>query len=84
MGQKTNTVPKNADDFNANKIMIFTLLSTTCRIFLPTLGLFGIGAIIDFNFETKPYGMIVGTAVGIIISAILVALQIRSIKKGKK
>lgn len=64
--------------------MVSTLLSTTCRIFLPALGLFGVGAGIDFGFGTKPYGMLIGAGVGIIVAVVLVALQLRSIKKEGK
>ena len=81
MTQKTKMAPRSADGYSVVKIMILTLLSTTSRIFLPTLGLFGIGAAIDFSFGFKPYGMLIGVGVGSIIAVILVLSQLRSIKK---
>lgn len=85
MEQKSDTAPESADNFGVNKTILLTLLSTTLRVFVPVLVLFGIGAVIDFNFDFKPYGMIVGTVAGMIIAGALVYSQIRAIKKeGKK
>lgn len=81
MGKKTATALEGADNFGASKVMIKTLLSTSVRIFLPTLGLFGIGAVIDFNTDTKPWGMVIGICAGIIVAAVLVFLQVKAIKK---
>lgn len=84
MGKKIDTAPSGADNFDASKLMILTLVSTCLRIFLPSLGLFGIGVVIDFNFGSKPWGMLIGISIGMIIAAILVILQIRSIQKEPK
>ena len=84
MKKTDDSVQSGAPDLAVTKIMLGTLASTSFRIFVPVLGLFGIGALIDFTFDFKPYGMIIGTAVGAVIAIVLVYLQIRSIKKGKK
>ena len=84
MIKKENSVRGSTPDIVVTKIMLMTLVSTTLRVFVPTLGLFGIGTVIDLNFDTMPYGMIIGTAVGIVIAAVLVYLQLRAVKKEKK
>lgn len=85
MKAKTDTALKGADNnFDTSKLIVLTLASTCLRIFLPSLGLFGIGALIDFNFDSKPWGMLIGVSVGMIIAVILVGLQIRSIKKEQR
>ena len=75
--------PGNAGDSSNGKVIMLTLLSTTCRTFIPTLGLFGIGAVVDFNFDTKPWAMLIGVSLGMVIAGVLVFLQFRSIKKDK-
>jgi preprotein translocase subunit SecF len=81
--KKDNSAPVGASSVSVAKIMMGTRLSTTLRVFIPTLGLFGVGALVDFNFGFMPYGMIIGTAIGIVIAAVLVYWQIRSIKRQK-
>ncbi len=70
------TVPKNI-----SRIMLLTLLSTTLRIFVPTTTLFLIGLAIDLNASTKPWCMLIGTSVGIIISIVLINAQLKDIHK---
>lgn len=65
----------------AMRIMMRTLLSTTLRIFVPTTLLFLIGLAIDFNTPAKPWGMAVGTGIGIIIAAVLVFMQLKNIRR---
>ena len=75
----------NIHDFDVNspkavtRMMLRTLVSTTIRIFLPIAILFGIGLAIDLNTPSKPWGMAIGTGIGIIIAAILVATQLKTI-----
>ena len=80
--KKTNDSVRNStQDILVAKTMATTLASTTVRVFGPVLGLFAIGAIIDFNFGLRPWGMITGTILGTVVAGILVYIQIRSIKK---
>jgi len=83
VNRENNSVPGSTPSASVTKIMLRTLVSTTVRIFAPTLGLFAVGAVIDFNLGYKPYGMIIGTSVGIVIAAILILMQIRKIKQEK-
>lgn len=84
MKEKHDTVPGSTDGFSGTKIMVLTLVSTSVRVFVPILGLFAIGAAIDFSMDYKPYGMIIGIALGIITATILVIVQLRSIDRDKK
>ena len=62
------------------KIMLGTILSTTLRIFIPITILFCIGLAIDLNAGTKPWGMIIDTGLGIILSIVLVIWQVKRIR----
>ena len=66
------------------RVMLRTLLSTTLRIFIPTMVLFAIGYVIDKNCGTLPWGMIVGEALGMIIAIVLIVLQLKEIKADNK
>ena len=79
MKKANNSAQVSTADIGVTKIILGTIASTTLRVFAPTLSLFAVGAVIDFNFGYKPYGMFIGTALGIVIAAVLVYLQIRSI-----
>lgn len=68
----------------AAKVMVKTLASTTVRIFAPVTILFLIGLTIDLNAGTKPYGMAIGTGVGIIIAVFLVVRQLKAIREDNK
>ena len=63
------------------KVMMRTLFSTTWRIFVPVTVLFIIGLAIDLNATTKPWGMAIGTSLGIVVAIVLVALQLKSIRQ---
>jgi Na+-transporting methylmalonyl-CoA/oxaloacetate decarboxylase beta subunit len=82
---KTNDkVPGGTANIDATKIMVETLVSTSLRVFVPVLVLFGIGVAIDFGLGYKPWGMTIGAGAGIIIAAALVVLQLRKAKGSTK
>lgn len=62
-------------------MMLKTLFSTTVRIFAPVMILFLVGLAVDLNVGTKPWGMIVGTGLGIVIAVILVMKQLKEIRQ---
>ena len=79
---KQNT---DANDPKAvTKMMLKTLWSTTWRIFAPVSVFFAIGLALDLNASTKPWGMVIGTGLGIIVAIILVALQLKDIRSQAK
>ena len=63
------------------KMMLKTLLSTTWRIFAPVTVLFLVGLAVDLNAGTKPWGMAIGTGLGIIIAVVLVLAQLKDIRQ---
>ena len=63
----------------ATRMMLRTLFSTTLRIFVPITILFIVGLIIDLNTATKPWGMAIGTGLGIIIAIFLIFAQLKDI-----
>lgn len=77
----SNTSMSNGSSKAAARIMMRTLFSTTFRIFVPTTVLFLIGLAIDLNTPARPWGMAIGTSIGIIIAAILVFLQLKAIRQ---
>lgn len=61
--------------------LIASMADTTWRMFVPTIGLLLIGNALDGEFATKPWLMLAGAAVGGVIAAYLVKLQLR---KGRR
>lgn len=54
-----------------------TLLGTTWRMVVPTVGLFLLGVWADRQFATKPWLMFAGLVVGIALAAGLITHQIK-------
>ena len=55
-----------------------TIVDTTWRMFVPTIGLLLVGKSIDDNYATKPFGIAIGIVLGSIIAAILVYRQLNN------
>ena len=73
--------PDPAAAKKAARMMLCTLFSTTVRIFAPVTILFIIGLVIDLNTPSKPWGMMTGTILGMIIAIVLVVMQLKSIRQ---
>jgi F0F1-type ATP synthase assembly protein I len=65
-------------------LIFITALDTTWRAFIPTLGGVFLGIGIDRLFNLAPVGTIVCLAVGVIASALLIAKQLRDVRKPLK
>ena len=63
------------------RMMLRTLWSTTARVFVPVTALFLVGLAIDLNTATKPWGMAIGAGAGIVMAIVLVAVQLKGIRK---
>ena len=61
-------------------MVLATIGDTTWRMFVPSVGLTLLGVWADSQFETKPWLMIVGIALGFTGSFLLVKKQISGIK----
>jgi F0F1-type ATP synthase assembly protein I len=77
MKSETKSAPASADNLNAAKILASTIVSTSVRVFGPTLGLFSLGIVVDFTIGSKPIGMIAGVILGGLIAVWLVVKQIK-------
>lgn len=76
---KLNQVTKSP---SSTAILLFvTIMDTTWRMFVPTIGCTFIGIVFDHLLNTKPYFTIFMIVIGAICSLFLVKLQI---KKGQK
>jgi len=66
---------------SATKLMFVTALDTTWRAFVPTLGGTFLGIGVDKLFSISPIGLIVCLILGVAISAALITLQLRAVRK---
>jgi hypothetical protein len=62
-------------------LLLVTILDTTWRAFVPTIGGTILGINLDHVFNTAPVITIVMIIVGFITSALLVTLQIRRVRR---
>ncbi|MFZ3009731.1 MAG: AtpZ/AtpI family protein [Candidatus Microsaccharimonas sp.] len=68
---------------SASLLLLATALDTTWRAFLPTIGGTFLGIGIDHTFNVTPVGTIVCLIVGTALSALLIARQIRGVRKSR-
>ncbi len=62
-------------------LMLATAADTTWRMFVPTIGLMLAGLMIDRQLGTKPWLMIVGLVLGVVLAWALVKRQMDKVKK---
>ncbi len=74
-------VPRSA---NATSAVLISLADTTWRMFVPTIGLLLIGRYADSQFDTKPFGMIIGIVVGAVFAWLLVRKQLHELAEEDK
>ena len=56
-------------------LLLSTMADTTWRMFVPIIGLTVGGLLLDKQFHTTPWIMIVGIIVGVVLAALLVRRQ---------
>lgn len=86
MGDKTHkppVVPSGVETDNVVAV-VQTIGDTTWRMFVPTVGFTLLGVWLDGLWNTKPWLMIAGIAVGALGSVLLVREQLRRVKRGGK
>jgi F0F1-type ATP synthase assembly protein I len=64
-------------------LLSLTLLDTTWRIFVPTIGGTILGIVLDNMFKTAPTITIVAIIVGIALSVLLIIQQLRQVRRGR-
>ncbi len=53
-----------------------TIADTTWRMFVPTISMILLGNLADDTWHTKPYGVLVGAALGGLIAGLLIKRQL--------
>lgn len=81
MAGKPKVQSDQKTDVDATAIMMQTIIGTTWRMFVPSIGLMLVGLWADLMLHTKPWLMFVGIIVGLATSAALIYQQIRFIKQ---
>ena len=66
---------------DTKKIMLMTLVSANVRIFGPVMVGFLVGLVVDLNAGVKPWGMAIGTGLGVGVGGILVYRQLKNIRE---
>jgi hypothetical protein len=57
--------------------ILLDMADTTWRLFIPTIGLLLVGRHFDVRFDTKPWLMLAGVAVGAVIAMFLIKNQLK-------
>jgi len=76
LNTKTTKVPKSTA-----YLLLFTILNTTLRAFVPTIGGTIIGVTLDNLLNKAPLFTFIMIPLGFTVSAILIVLQINKVKK---
>lgn len=79
MVQKTDISVSKTDD--SATLLMKTMVGTTWRVFLPTIGLTLLGLWLDNVINMKPWLMVAGISPGFAVSFSLVWLQVAKIKR---
>jgi len=78
LSKKSQTTSRH---LSAPMILVVTALDTTWRAFLPTLGGTFAGIGLDRLLGTSPWALMICLLAGTVLSVILVARQLRSVRK---
>jgi hypothetical protein len=62
-------------------LLLLTLADTTWRLFVPSVGLTIAGLLLDKQFGTKPWLMITGVILGVLIAILLIRMQLKKVEK---
>ena len=65
-------------------LIFMTALDTTWRAFIPTLGGVFLGIGLDHLFNSAPVATIICLVLGVVASALLIAKQLRDVRKPLK
>ena len=78
---KPGRTTKEQSGLSASMLIFVTALDTTWRAFIPTLGGVFLGIGIDHLFTMAPVGTITCLILGVVTSALLIAKQLRDVRK---
>lgn len=79
------TSPNKGDDHplppkHSTVLLMLTIADTTWRLFVPIIGLTILGLVADKQMDTKPWVMITGIIIGMLVAVLLVRQQIKKVK----
>ncbi len=77
--RQTDDVPAPPKQSSA-VLLASTIVDTTWRMFVPTIGLTIIGVVIDTHYGTKPWATILGIVLGAGLAALLVRRQLARLR----
>lgn len=60
-------------------VVFMTIVDTTWRMFVPSIGLTLLGAWLDSRLQTAPWLLLAGSIFGLIIAALAVSMQLKKI-----
>lgn len=78
---KPGRTTKPQSSVSAPMVILMTALDTTWRMFLPTIGGVFLGIGLDHLFNITPIATIVCLAIGAVLSGLLIAKQLRDVRK---
>jgi hypothetical protein len=61
-------------------LLLLTIADTTWRLFIPTIGFTIAGLLLDKQFGTTPWVMVVSMALGVAIALLLTRSQLKKVK----
>lgn len=82
--ESRTTKEKEQSKLSAPMVIFLTALDTTWRAFVPTLGGVFAGIGLDHLFNIAPVATIVCMIFGVVLSAVLIAKQLRDVRKPLK
>ncbi len=82
-----DTSPNNGDENDVPPssstviLLMMTIADTTWRLFVPSVGMTLLGLVLDKQFQTTPWLMVVGIIIGTATAVFLVRIQMKKVKK---
>ena len=74
--EKNGAEEHTTDETSSIMYLLWTMADTTWRLFVPSVGLLLIGVWLDQMYTSKPWFMVGGLVLGIIIAIWLIRLQL--------
>ena len=84
MAGKPKVQSDQKTDVDATAIMMQTIIGTTWRMFVPSIGCTLLGVWLDSVFGLKPWLMFAGVVVGFLSAYLLVNKQLGRVKRKKE
>lgn len=80
MADKPDVQSGPKDRAEVSTLLARTMIGTTWRMFVPSIGCLIVGLLLDGMYHTTPWLLLIGFLIGLMVSALLVRGQIRQLK----